>query len=151
MRRFILFVLLAAAPSTGLCGNPPGKEKVIRPVMWWSDLGRVSDGGGPAFKSTTKLIADAKEFTKTWNRLGLKGPVPRVNFKDYFVVVTFRESGIDFEVHGGLATDAKGAAKVVGFPAHHMATNAGWYSTTIAVFPRRGIVTVEGQKLGVAK
>ena len=152
MRRFLLVVILAALASPGLYGDPPAKEKpVVRPVMWWSDLGRVSDGGGPAFRATTRLISDAKEFTKVWNQFGLKGPVPRVNFADYFVVVVFRESGVDFELHGGLAIDPKGNARVVGLAAHWLATNAGWYSTTIGVFPRTGIMSVEGHKLLKAK
>jgi len=128
--------------------DPPGKEpEVVRPVMWWSELGRVSDGGGPAMKSMTHCVTDAKGFAKEWDRLGVKGPMPRVNFKDYFVVVVFRESGLDFEITGGLATGPKGNAKVVGLPAHQLATNAGWYSTTLGVFPRRGIASVDWQNL----
>jgi hypothetical protein len=66
-------------------------------------------------------------------------------------VVVFRESGVDFELQGGLATNSKGNARVVGLAAHWLATNAGWYSTTIGVFPRTGIVGVEGQKLPQVK
>jgi hypothetical protein len=149
MRLFSLLAALAATCSSALCTDPPAKEPVVvRPAKWWSDLNRISDGGGSTLKSTTKLISDAEEFAKAWNQLGLKGEAPTINFKDYVVVVVFRQSGVDFKLSGGLETDAKGHAKVVGPPAHRIATNAGWYSTTIGVFPRKGIVSIEGQKLG---
>jgi hypothetical protein len=152
MRFFIPLVILATTTSSDLAGAPPAKEKrVVQPALWWSDLGRKSDGSGPTFKATTRLISGAKEFATVWNQLGLKGEVPRVNFKDYLVVVDFRVSGIDFRPTGGLAIDPKGNAKLAGLPAHWIQTNAGWYSTTIGVFPRKGIVSVEGQKLPAAE
>jgi hypothetical protein len=148
MQTFILPVIMAAMPLPGLCGDAPAKEsEVVRPVLWWSDLSRVSDGGGPALKSHTELLTDAKSFAKFWTKCEMKGAAPQINFKDYFVVVAFRESGVDFQLNGGLAVGGKGDAKVVGLPAHRIVTNAGWYSTTIGVFPRKAIVSVEGHKL----
>ena len=148
MRLAILLSVLAVASPLAVRADPPAKEAdVVRPVLWWSDLNRVSDGGGPAFKSTTSCITDAKAFAKAWDMLGTKRALPKVNFMDYFVVVVFRAEGVDFELTGGLVTDPKGNAKVVGRAAHHIVTNAGWYSTTIGVFPRKGIASVEGHKL----
>ncbi len=74
-----------------------------------------------------------------------------MNFKDYIVVVVFRHDGVDFGGHGGLAVHADGEAKVVGWPVAYKATNAGWYSSTLAIFPRKGITSVEGQKLPKGK
>ncbi len=127
--------------------QPPPKEKkkVVRPVLWWSDLGRVSDGGGGVIPARTEVAADADGFAKLWKTHKLPGVPPRVNFREYVVVSAFRVSGVDFSVSGGLAVDAKGNAAVVGTPAFIIATNAGQYSTTIGVFPRAGLERVEGQ------
>ena len=145
-------ILLAVVGATALpaarCQPPVGKEQqVVRPVLWWSDLKRVSDGGGGVLPATATLVTDPKGFAKEWDRLGLKGQPPKVNFKEYVVVVAFRVSGLEFEASGGLEVDPKGNAKVVGPHAFVIMTNAGWYSTTIGVFPRRGITTIDGQKL----
>ena len=149
MRSAILFAVLAATSQLATRAEPPvGKEPpVARPVLWWSDLKRVSDGGGGVLPSTTACVTGPKEFAREWERLGLKGAPPKVNFKEYVVVVVFRVSGLEFEASGGLEVDPKGIAKVVGPNAFVIRTNAGWYSTTIGVFPRRGIMTIDGHKL----
>jgi hypothetical protein len=66
----VLLLLVAPLPPA-VSGGPPAKEpRVVRPVLWWSDLGRISDSGGPAFKPTTRLITDARGFAKAWEQLG---------------------------------------------------------------------------------
>ena len=149
MRSAILLVVMFAAASLVARAEPPaGKEPlIVRPVLWWSNLKRLSDGGGGVLPATTTLVTDPKSFAKEWDRLGLKGQPPKVNFKEYVVVVAFRVSGLEFEASGGLEIDPKGDAKVVGPNAFVIMTNAGWYSTSIGVFPRRGITTIGGQKL----
>lgn len=149
MRRVIRLAALAAVLPLAARAEPPGGEvrPVVRPVLWWSDLKRVSDGGGGVLPATTAVVTDARAFAREWDRLGLKGPAPRVNFKEYVVVVAFRVSGLEFEARGGLELDPTGNANVVGPPAFVIGTDAGWYSTTIGVFPRRGVTAVGGQKL----
>ena len=148
MRTFFLLTILLSLPALALSAEPPIKEAktTVRPALWWSDLNRFSDGGGEGVKPKTSLLTTTAELTKVWVEMKLKGELPKVNFKDYFVVVVLRVSGVDFD-NGGLATNDKGEAQVVGLPAHHIVTNAGWWSTTIGIFPRKGIVSVEGVKL----
>ena len=147
MRLVILFVGLVAAGGAGQSDDPAAKAdpKVVRPVVWWPDLNRVSDGGGGVIPARTEVAADVAAFAKLWAAQKLPGAPPRVNFRDHVVVAAFRVSGIDFAPGGGLAVDARGNATVVGTPAFIIKTNAGAYSTTVGVFPRAGIVAVEGR------
>jgi hypothetical protein len=148
MRYAMLLIMVTVTPVLDACSDQPRKkERVVRPAMWWSGLGRVSDGGGPALKATSESIADAEAFGKLWKNLGLKEAPPRVNFKDYFVVVVFRPFGLDFELSGGLAIDERGDAQPRGMRLDADNMNSGVYSTTIGVFPRAGIKSVEGKKL----
>ncbi len=152
MRSLILLIVAVAIVAPTVSADPPAQQTpVLRPALWWSDLRRVSDGGGPALKASTRLVGDAKGFAEVWAQLGLKGQAPAINFKDYFAVLAFRRDGLDFQLLGGLAIDAAGDAKVVGLPAHPLVTNAGWYSSTLAVFPRTGVVSVDGHKLPKAE
>ncbi len=112
MRYAMLLAVVVGTPSLGVGAAPPPKEsQVVRPVMWWSGLNRVSDGGGPGLKPSTGLITDAKAFLTLWKQLELKGNAPGVNFKNYFVLVDFRRFGLDFTLGGGLAVDDRGDAK----------------------------------------
>jgi hypothetical protein len=150
---FAKLLALAAAtsllvPPPGACADPPGKEsKVVRPAIWWSGLGRISDGGGPGLKPSTDLITDAKAFAKLWKQFGLQGEVPQVNFKDYFVVVDFRRFGLDFGFGGGLEVDERGDARTRGLPFHPDNMNSAFHSTTIGIFPRASVKSVAGKKL----
>jgi len=146
--RYALMLTMLAEFLAGQGDAPAKTEKlVVRPVLWWSDLKRVSDGGGAPLLSTITCVTDPKAFVKEWDRLGLKGTPPRINFKEYVAVVVFRVAGLDFEANGGLEVDPQGNAKVIGPDAFTILTNAGWYSTTIGVFPRRGISAIDGRKL----
>lgn len=148
MHRAMLIILATAATVLLACSDPPRKEdRIVRPALWWSGLGRMSDGGGPAFPETCELVTDAEAFDKLWKKLGLKEAHPRINFKDYFVVVVFRPFGLDFELGGGLAVDERGDAQPRGMRLDADTMNSGVYSTTIGVFPRDGIRSVQGKKL----
>ena len=154
-----LFVAVAQAaadePSKPLAA-PVAKSQLVRPVLWWSDLNRFSDGGSSGPKPRLAVLADAGQLAAEWDALKLTMPVPKVDFQANFALLIFRESGFDFrksggltaraEIEGGLMVDPQGEAKLLGVPASITGTNAGWHSTTIAIFPRQGIVTVEGQK-----
>jgi hypothetical protein len=130
--------------------KPPKEPKVVRPAIWWSGVGRISDGGGGGLKPTTDLITDAEAFAKLWKQVGFKGEVPRVNFKDYFVLADFRAFGLDFTLRGGLALDERGDARAVGLRADPDNMNSAIHSTTIGIFPRAGITSVGGKKFPVA-
>jgi hypothetical protein len=146
MRCAILIVVVTAAPQLGARADPPVKEsQIVRPSVWWSGLNRFSDGGGRV-EPVTRLVTDAGEFAKLWTRFGLKVEAPQVDFRNNFVLVLLRPLGLDFEV-GGLTVDEHGASKARGMPVHPDFMNSSFHSTTIAVFPRDGIKSVEGKKL----
>src|SRR5262245_12081701 len=146
MRCAMPLVALAVTPLLVACADSPGKEaQIVRPAVWWCGLNRFSDGGARV-EPTTDLITDAEGFAKLWKRLGLKGEAPRVDFKDHFVLVLVRPLGLDFRV-GGLAVDEQGEAKARGARVHPDNMNSMFHSTTIAVFPRDRIKSVEGKKL----
>jgi hypothetical protein len=152
MRFAILLPIVAAisllGPARAAPTDAPTKEpKVVRPAIWWSGVGRLSDGGGPGFKPSTDLITDAKAFAKLWKQFGLQGEVPRVNFNDYFVLVDFRRFGLDFDLNGGLAVNKSGDARIRGLPFHPDNMNSAFHSTTIGIFPRAGVNSVAGKKL----
>ena len=154
MRVAILLTMLAAGITLTARSEPPdGKERsILRPVLWWSDLDRVSAKSGAVLPSKTTCITDPKEFDKEWARLGFTATPPNVNFKEYVVVVVFRINGLDYDAKGGLAMDAKGNAKVVGVNTIPFAdSDVTDYTTTIGVFPRRGITTINGQQLPAIK
>lgn len=151
MRIIMLLAVLAAEMSLPLSAagfEPPAQKErsVVRPVMWWPDLKMVNDN--KVLPSTTTCFNEAKQFNEEWSRVVFTSRPPFVNFKEYFVVVTFRELGLDYGTSGGLEVDAKGNAKVLGEPIYpHTDSDRRTYSTTIGVFPRRGITTIHGQKL----
>jgi hypothetical protein len=149
MRSLILLAVVVVGTSSPSFADPPAKEpKMLRPVMWWSGLNRVSDGGAGGDEQTVILISDAKEFNKVWTSLGTKVDAPQVNFKDYFVLVVRKPLGLDLSPpFGHLALDDKGEAKIRGLNAHPDSMNSRFHSSTIALFPRSGIKTVEGSKL----
>ena len=106
----------------------------------------ISDGGAGGDKQEVDLIAECKELAQAWKYLGLKGTVPEVNFKDYFVLVVRRPLGLDLH-SGGLAVAEGGEAKIQGRGVHPDEMNSRIHSSTIAIFPRSGIKTVEKTKL----
>lgn len=120
-----------------------------RPALWWSGLGRAhSAGPASALKQSVTLISGPKQFAGVWKRLGLKAAAPTVNFNEYFVVVVNRPLGLDLSApFGKLCIDAKGDAKVVGLNAHADDRDSIAISSTLAVFPRTGVRSVEGKKL----
>jgi hypothetical protein len=151
--RHVVLLLVVVAPLAAVGAEPPKKEEkehVVRPVLWWSGLGRISDGGGRLDPSSA-LITDAEAFAKLWKQYEMKGAVPRVNFADYFVVADFRALGLTFEFAGGLVIDARGDSKLRGLPRDDDVMNSAYHSTTIAVFPREGVKSVAGKKLLAAK
>ncbi|HKB42531.1 MAG TPA: hypothetical protein VKD72_39250, partial [Gemmataceae bacterium] len=100
------------------------------------------------------FITGPEEFARLWGQLVLQLPQkapPPVDFKDHFVLVLVRLDGFDLAA-GGLAVAGQGEAKVqraVGVPLGGFMGNV-YYSTTIAVFPRDRIKSVEGKKLPAA-
>ncbi len=73
MRALILLIVVGTIAAPAALAGPPAEETpVVRPVIWWSDLARISDGGGPAFKPSTEVITDAKAFAKVWAKLELQ-------------------------------------------------------------------------------
>jgi hypothetical protein len=151
--RYVVLLLVAVVPLHTLRGEPPKKEekeRLVRPVLWWSGLGRISDGGGRLDPSSA-LITDAEAFAKLWKQYEMKGEVPAVNFADYFVVADFRALGLTFEFGGGLVVGEGGDSKLRGLGLHPDVMNSQFHSTTIAVFPREGVKTVAGKKLPAAK
>src|SRR5262245_1643550 len=112
MRYAMLLAVVAAAQLVGKCPAPPkGEPRIARPALWWSGIGPISDGGARLDPSST-LVTDEKTFAKLWKQLELKGDIPRVNFRTYFVVVVFRAGGLDFGFGGGLVINDRGDAKV---------------------------------------
>src|SRR5262245_6767758 len=135
----------------GLCDNPPNAPKIIRAVLSWSDLNRFSDGGARGPKAQVLLVTDAKTFAKIWHNLKLPREVPQVNFEDYFVLAVTKPLGLDLSLPwGGLALDDKGRATIRGSDVHADDMNSRFHSSTLAIFPRSGIQTVEGMKLPAA-
>src|SRR5581483_1271171 len=103
-RYAMLLAIMVESLPLGVHADLPRKEaQAVRPVLWWSGLNRVSDGGGSGLKPSTDLITDAKAFSTLWKQQGFQGEAPRVNFEDYFVLVDFRPFGLDFTLSGGLA------------------------------------------------
>jgi len=147
---FMSLALLAMCAGSGLCDDPQKEPKIIHPVLSWSGLNRFSDGGGPGPKPHILLITDAKTFAKIWDNMELRGDVPQVNFEDYFVLTVTRPGGLDFSAWGGLALNEKGKATVHGRDVHPDNMNSRYHSTTIGIFPRSGIQTVDGMKLPAA-
>jgi hypothetical protein len=146
--------------SAVLLADEPTK---VRPIAWWSDLGRRSSGGGPVGGQKIVLITDAKAFAKAWSdmqpnetgpkfkgadKLKFPGLAPEINFSDYFVLVVTKPLGLDFaQPFGHLLVDGSGNAKIRGIALHGDNMNSVWISTTIAIFPRDGIKSVESKKL----
>jgi hypothetical protein len=149
MRYLVCLALIVTGQWSGVSAAPPGKEPVkVRPVLWWSGLNPVSDGGSGGGGQKIVLVTDAKAFAKLTRALELKGPCPQVNFKEYFVLVVHKPLGLDLsQPFGFLAVDGQGEAKVRGLPVHPDSMNSAIHSSPIAVFPRSGIKTVEGKKL----
>ena len=147
MRYLLVFAMVIVGPLSVYHAAPPAQEpKLVRPVSWWSGLNPVSDGGAGGDKQEVDLIAERKELAQAWKYLGLKGTVPEVNFKDYFVLVVRRPLGLDLH-SGGLAVAEGGEAKIQGRGVHPDEMNSRIHSSTIAIFPRSGIKTVEKTKL----
>jgi hypothetical protein len=150
MRYLIGLAVLVLWPWSAFPAASSGKEPAkVRPVLWWSGLAPFSDGGGGGGAGQTMvLITDAKTFAKTAKDLKLTEPCPQVNFKEYFVLVVYKRFGLDLSPPiGCLAVDARGAAKIRGLPAHLDSMSSAIYSTTVAIFPRSGIKTVEGKRM----
>jgi hypothetical protein len=147
MRILVLLAVIVVWPLSGFAADPPAKEPaVIRPVLWWAGLHPHTDVGGGGGGQDVQLITRARDHTRVWKLLEPKAQVPEVNLKDYFVLVVHRPGGLTF-LFGGLALDDQGEAKIGGIDEHPDNMNSRIYSSTIAVFPRRGIKTVEGKPL----
>ena len=151
MRYVVLIVVMAAAHFQAFGEeskqkNEREKERLVRPVLWWSGLGRISDGGG-RLDPASALITDTEGLAKLWKQYQIKDEVPRINVEDYFVVTDFRALGLTFEFAGGLAIKEGGDAELRGLPRDADVMNSMFHSTTIAVFPRAGVKSVAGKKL----
>jgi hypothetical protein len=131
----------AAAP-------PPEPPKLVRPVVSWSALNVYYDGGsGVKDYLEVDLLTERKEFAQAWKYLAQPQPMPEVNFDEYFVVVVRKPLGLRFS-SGGLAVDRRGQARLLtGFPEHPDNRAGRTHSSSIGIFPRAGITTVNGKKL----
>ena len=153
MRYLIWLAVIVICPWSAFSAGEPAKEPTkVHAVLWWSGLEPRSDGGGGGSEQTIVLITDAKAFAKTAETLKVKEPRPQVNFKEYFVLVVRKPLGLDLSPpFGFMVVDAQGEAKIRGLPAHPDSMNSRIHSSTIAIFPRAGIKTVEGNKLSAGQ
>lgn len=146
MRSLLSLALLAGLVSVASAAAPPPEPpKIVRPVLSWSALRPVYDGGARVSDDwEIDLLTEPKELAQAWKYLALPLPTPQVNFDEYFVIVVRKPLGLRF---GGLAVDRRRQATIRGF-AEHWDNRAGrTHSSSVGVFPRAGITTVNGKKL----
>ena len=59
MLRLATWALLISVVQTAAAEPETTKPQLVRPVLWWSDINRTSDGGGGGIKATTSCIRAA--------------------------------------------------------------------------------------------
>ncbi len=139
-----LAVLVTVVISASIQADEP---KLVRPILWWVGVNSFSDGGSGGVKESTHCFTNAEAWAKQWELLKLPGACPQVDFEKHVVVLAQRVYGLNFEPHDGLVVGEKGEARLVGRKHTQVIMNAGIWSTTIAVFPRKGIESIDGVKL----
>lgn len=131
-----LFVLMSVILfSAGvLMADPPAKPGKVEVIQKWS--GTIKEA-----PFHTAVIVDAEAFAEAWNRLGVPGNTPNLDFTRCVVIAAaIRTSGLyiwpSLDESGDLKTG------IVATP-----DQPGYISYALAVIPRLGIKTVDGNPL----
>jgi hypothetical protein len=137
-----LFTLLLPAPALAA-------DTEIKPVVCWYPQPEYSSSGVP--ERSVRLIGTAKEFEKFWKDVFPKEMLPEVNFEENFVVIVTQVLGYNFSK---LTIDERGDGKLPQGPLHNRFAddrNSIAIGSSIAVFPRSKVKTVDGKKLSPVK
>jgi hypothetical protein len=139
-----LLSCLLALPS--LCSA--GERTLVSPVVTWQGSAQRNRpvGFGP---HEIKVISNAKAFEERWKARRPKEEAPAVNFADYFAVELIQPGG-DYTLLG-LLLDERGKATLHGVGVQQAVDVPKGYGYTIAIFPRKGVKTVDGRDLPADK
>ncbi|MBY0230253.1 MAG: hypothetical protein K2W96_13300 [Gemmataceae bacterium] len=137
----LVLVALVAADVSAKRKPPVEAGKKFAPSQNWTAV--VSDNALADEAPKSPVITDAKTFEKLWKAWRKDDKLPAVDFKDHFVLVTLSKGGPNKpNINGTL--DDKGNLKVVAFSTLIGGDGFGY---SIATFPRKGVKTVNGEKL----
>ena len=120
---------------------------LIPPVVTWEGgADRNLPAAGP---HEIKVLSNAKAFQDRWKVWRPNEEAPSVNFADYFAVEVVQPGG-DYTLFG-LLLDERGMASVNGVGALQAVDVPKGFGYTIAIFPRKGVKTVDGRDLPADK
>jgi hypothetical protein len=138
-----ILISLFGLPTASLAEEPT----LVAPAVTWygSALHKFEARGAVEIK----VLSDARAFAKRWKRWRPKEKVPSVNFTDYFVVEAVQPGGVFFLI--GLILDQRGKAILNGIGVQQGVAVPRGYGYAFALFPRKGVKTVNGQKLSAQK
>jgi hypothetical protein len=117
-----------------LLADPPAKPAKVEIIQKWS--GTIQEA-----PFHTAVVVDAEAFAEVWNRLGVPGKTPDLDFTRHIVLAAaIRTSGL----YIWPSLDASGDLKtgIVATP-----DQPAFISYALAVIPRPGIKTVDGNPL----
>jgi hypothetical protein len=118
---------------------------IVPVVAWYTEPVYTS---GPTAPPKTIVAASAKEFEALWKGWWPKVETPEVDFKDYFAVAVWKTFGHQY---GHLEVGENGDATIRGQARNPDFKSSAPISGTLAIFPRAGVKSVEGQRLSVAE